>query len=78
MFESITNALLLLGRDWRITFLNHEVKRRLQLRRTQVLGKLCGEVFPEEIGGVFDQYCQQVLRTGQAVYVEAYHAKRRL
>jgi PAS domain S-box-containing protein len=78
LFESITDALLLVGRDWRITFLNHEVERLLQLRRAQVLGKMCSEVFPEEIGGVFAQHCQQALRTGKAVYFEAYHAKRRL
>jgi PAS domain S-box-containing protein len=78
LFESITDALLLLDRHWHITFLNHEVERQRQLHRAEVLGKTWGEVFPEEVGGVFEQHYQQALRTGQAVHFEAYYAKRRL
>ena len=76
IFESITDALFVLDRDWHLTFLNREVERILQLNRQQVLGKLFAEAFPEEIGGVFEQYYQQAFRTGQAVHFEAYYAKQ--
>jgi PAS domain S-box-containing protein len=78
LFESITDALLLVDPAWRITFLNREVERLLQLRRDQVLGRRCEEIFPDEVGGVFEAYCQQAVRTRQAVHFEAYHAKRQL
>ena len=78
IFESITDALFLLSREWCITFLNHEVERLLHVERAQILGKNIWDVFPEEVNGAFFQQYHHAMATGKAVHFEAYYKARQL
>jgi PAS domain S-box-containing protein len=78
IFESITDALFLLDRDWNLTFVNREVERLLDVQREQIVGKNVWEVFPDEVNGEFYQQYHQAMSSGRAVHFEAYYAKREL
>jgi PAS domain S-box-containing protein len=78
IFESITDALFLLDRGWRITFLNHEVERLLLVDRQQVTGQNMWDIFPEELNGVFHQHYDEAMRLGVAKYFEAYYERGKL
>lgn len=78
IFESITDALFLLDREWRLTFVNREVERLLEVRREEVLGKNIWDVFPDELNGEFYRQYHHATQTGRAVHFEAYYAKGKL
>jgi len=72
--ESITDAFLMLDRDWRVTFINREAERLLQCRREQVLGVSVWDVFPEAVGGPYYRAYQQAVKSGQVAWFEEYYA----
>ncbi|WP_375436165.1 PAS domain-containing protein [uncultured Hymenobacter sp.] len=74
IFESITDALILLDRDWNITFLNQEAQRLLQVKSQHTTGRNLWEVFPAEIGSMFYQKYHEAVATRRAVHFEAYYA----
>jgi len=78
IFESITDALFLIDKEWRLTFVNHEVERLLHVKREQILGKNIWEVFPDEANGTFHQQYRDAMTSNRAVHFEAYYAARQL
>ncbi|GAB2475909.1 histidine kinase [Hymenobacter qilianensis] len=78
IFESVTDAVFLLDREWRLTFLNSEVERLLQVDRQHVLGRNLWTLFPDEVGGEFYHQYHQAFSMGRAVHFEAYYATLRL
>jgi PAS domain S-box-containing protein len=78
IFESITDALFVLDREWRFTFLNREVERLLQVEREQLLGRNLWSVFAQEVNGEFYQQYHRAVATGQAVHFQAYFATLQL
>lgn len=72
IFESITDAFLLLNFDWQITYANTEVERLLGIPREQLLNQSLWDVFPEEINGVFHQHYLKARASGQALHFEAF------
>ena len=78
IFESITDALFLLDREWHLTFLNQEVERLLLVDRRQVTGQNVWDVFPEELNGTFHRHYAEAMRTGVATNFEAYYERGKL
>ncbi|MFT2010489.1 PAS domain S-box protein [Pontibacter sp. 13R65] len=78
IFESITDAFIMLDRDWRLTYINSEAKRLVQLDKERHTGKSLWEVFPEQEGGDFHQNYQRSFDTGQATSFTAYFKERNL
>jgi PAS domain S-box-containing protein len=78
IFESITDAFLLLDKQWCFAYVNHEVERLLSLSREQLLGRSVWEVFPEEVGSELYRQCKQAMRNRQAVHFEAFLARMQL
>lgn len=78
IFESITDALFLLDREWHITFLNQEVERLLLVDRRQVTGQNIWDVFPEELNGLFHEQYAQAMTTGVATHFEGYYQRGKL
>ena len=73
LFESITDALILLDREWNITFLNEEAERLFQVRSQLAVGRNVWEMFPAEVGSAFYQEYHEAVATGQTVRFEAYY-----
>ena len=49
--ESITDAVVMLDREWRFTFINSTAERLLRAPREEVIGMVIWERFPEAVGG---------------------------
>jgi diguanylate cyclase (GGDEF)-like protein/PAS domain S-box-containing protein len=71
--ESITDAFLMLDRDWRMTFINREAERLLHCKREQVLGANVWDVFPQAVGGPYYRAYHQAVETGQVAWFEEYY-----
>jgi PAS domain S-box-containing protein len=77
VLESITDAFLSMDKDGKLTYLNREGERLLNLRHEDALGKNMWALFPEEAGSIYRQQYQQALDTGDTVHFEAYFARER-
>ncbi|MDP3825217.1 MAG: PAS domain S-box protein, partial [Polaromonas sp.] len=53
--ESITDGFCLIDKDWKFTFLNGQAERMLQRHRTDLLGKLLWQEFPETMAGAIER-----------------------
>ncbi|WP_345161339.1 PAS domain-containing sensor histidine kinase [Nibribacter koreensis] len=72
-FDSITDALLTVDRNWRITYFNQEAERLLPINRHFHLGEHLWTVFPEAIGGEPYTKYYQAFNTGHTVTFTTYH-----
>jgi PAS domain S-box-containing protein len=78
IFESITDAFLLLDRNWKVAYVNSEVERLLGMSREELLGKNIWKVFMGEVVGTFRQMFRQAMDTGNTVDFEAFFEPRQL
>jgi diguanylate cyclase (GGDEF)-like protein/PAS domain S-box-containing protein len=71
--ESITDAVVMLDRDWRFTFINSTAERLLHCPREEVIGLNIWERFPEAVGGTYHSQYQRAMRENCSVsFVEHY------
>jgi PAS domain S-box-containing protein len=71
--ESISDAVLIFDRDWRVVYLNPMGERLLHRRRPDLLGKVVWEEFPEAIGSTFQVQYERAFREQTRVqFVEYY------
>ncbi|HEY0064173.1 MAG TPA: EAL domain-containing protein [Telluria sp.] len=74
MMESITDAVLMLDRDWRFSYLNSYAERLLQCKREEVIGTSLWDRFPDAIGGRYYREYHRAMRDNIAVWFEDYYA----
>jgi len=74
--ESISDALFTLDLNWRITYLNGHAADFFQLPRERVLGASLWDIFPEAVGGIFQQQYEQALARNQAVHFAGFYAPK--
>lgn len=69
--ESVTDAVLTVDRDWRITFLNERAEHLLRRDRHEILGESLGEslweVFPEAVDTPLYEAYRAAVRYGRTV-----------
>jgi diguanylate cyclase (GGDEF)-like protein/PAS domain S-box-containing protein len=71
--ESITDAVVMLDREWRFTFINGTAERLLHCPRDEVMGMNIWERFPEAEGGTYHaQYHRAVRENCSVAFVEHY------
>jgi len=73
-FESITDAFIMLDRNWNFTNLNKVAERMLACPRDEVLGTNIWEKFPEAVGGRFYQEYHKAVAQNCSVSFEDYYA----
>jgi PAS domain S-box-containing protein len=78
IFESITDAFLLLNRQGRFAFANSQVERLLNVKREDLIGRTLEEVFPEENQGVMLGHFENALDTNQPTDFQAYFKKMKI
>lgn len=72
--ESITDAFIMLDRNWRFTYLNTDAERLLSTTREEVLGLKIWDKFPEAVGGKFYQEYHKAVAQNCTVSFEEYYA----
>lgn len=72
-FESITDAVLTIDRDWRITYVNTRAEQLLGRSRTELLDRDLWDAFPEERGSAFQREYERAFRDGEPVQLEEYY-----
>ncbi len=70
ILENITDALIVLDHQWRITCCNEKAASIAQRKREELLGKNLWETFPLLVGSAFYQHCQQAAASGIAEQFE--------
>ena len=65
VFASISDAVYVLDRDWRFTFLNAEAERVLERSRDGLLGRRIWDEFPQAFGSVAQHEYELAVSTGQ-------------
>jgi len=73
ILESITDAFVAFDYQWRYTYVNREAAKFLQQPREALLGRQVWEVFPELIGGKFEQELRRSLAEQITVEFEEYY-----
>ncbi|MES2019330.1 MAG: EAL domain-containing protein [Pseudomonadota bacterium] len=72
--ESITDAVIMVDREWRFTFINSFAERLVHAPRDEVLGKNIWEHFPEAVGGRYYQEYHRAMKDNCSVSFEEHYA----
>lgn len=72
VLEATSDCVLVVDRDWRITYLNGRAADYLGLTRQTRVGDAFWDIYSEYLGSEFDTRYQQALLTQQPVRFEAY------
>jgi two-component system cell cycle sensor histidine kinase/response regulator CckA len=70
--ESISDAVLMFDRRWRVTFLNPEGERLLQRTALDLIGKVVWDEFPEAVGSQFQLQYQRAVDERIAVHFQEF------
>ncbi|MFP5462107.1 MAG: ATP-binding protein [Gammaproteobacteria bacterium] len=65
VFASISDAVFVVDRDWRFTFLNAEAERVLERSRDSLLGRRIWDEFPEAVGSIAQKEYELAVSAGQ-------------
>jgi diguanylate cyclase (GGDEF)-like protein/PAS domain S-box-containing protein len=74
MLESITDAVLVVDREWRFTYINGYAERLLQCKRDEVMGTILWDRFPDAVGGRYYREYHRAMRDNISVWFEDYYA----
>ena len=70
VLESTTDSVVVLDRDWRITYANTRAIRGLKPRKLKV-GRCLWDLYPEEVDGPFARHYRRAMETGRPVTFQA-------
>ncbi len=76
--ESITDAVLMLDRNWNFSYLNAQAERLLHCPRAEVLGTNIWLRFPDAVGGPYYQHYHKAMDQGCVVSFEEYYEPLKL
>jgi diguanylate cyclase (GGDEF)-like protein/PAS domain S-box-containing protein len=71
VLESTTDSVVVLDREWRITYTNQHAANILSARGASLGGRLW-DLFPEEPGGIFDRHIRRAMAEQVRVRFEEY------
>lgn len=73
ILESITDAVVYLDREWRITYVNRGVARINNLSPEEIIGKTHWEMWPWSVGTIVEQTYRQVVADRVAAHFEFFY-----
>ena len=77
VLESITDAFLSMDQEEKLSYINSEGERLLNLCHKEALGKSIWDILPQGAGDIYRQKYQEALATGQKVRFEAYFEREK-
>jgi diguanylate cyclase (GGDEF)-like protein len=72
--ESISDAVLILGHDWEIRYMNGNAACLIKVVREEVLGRCIWDVFPEAVNGPYYQAYHKAVTSNEPVSFEEHYA----
>ena len=76
--ESITDAFIMVDRDWRFTYLNSDAEKMIMCPRSEVMGMSLWDRFPDAVGGKFYLEYHKAMEQNCTVAFEEYYEPLRL
>ncbi|NJK67089.1 MAG: PAS domain-containing protein [Microcoleus sp. CSU_2_2] len=73
ILESITDAVICLDREWRITYVNQEVTKINNRPPEEIIGKTHWEIWPWSVGTIVEQTYRQVVADRVAAHFEVFY-----
>ncbi len=70
VLESTTDHVVVMDRDWRITFMNAQATRFIHDRRHGKIGDVLWDIYPDYLGSDYEIHYRQALATGRPVRFE--------
>lgn len=67
VLEAVSDAVLALDADWRITLVNRAAEDYLGAPRDRLLGRTMTDAFPTTQGSIYEESFSRVMRTGEAL-----------
>lgn len=72
--ESITDGFFTVDQEWRFTYINAEMERFVEKDRTQLLGKVIWDAFPDAVGTRIEVACRKAMAEKKTIRFEEYYA----
>jgi diguanylate cyclase (GGDEF)-like protein/PAS domain S-box-containing protein len=72
VLESTTDSVVVLDRDWRISYFNSRASETVGRERKLEIDRNIWDLFPEEVGGTFDTMYRKAMAAQQPVSLEEY------
>lgn len=72
--EKMSDAFILLDREWRCVYANDKAVERFRSSRVELLGGILWETVPDVAGTVYERELRRAMEDRLAVCFEAYHA----
>ncbi|MEO6805850.1 MAG: PAS domain S-box protein [Edaphobacter sp.] len=73
LLSQVTEGIILVDRDWIVTFANEEARFHSQIAPADIGGnKTYWEIYPHLLGTKLEQFCRNVMRTGKKGRMEYY------
>ncbi|MEP7303163.1 MAG: PAS domain S-box protein, partial [Caldimonas sp.] len=76
--ESITDAFYTLDRQWRFTYVNPQAEKLLRRSRTDLVGQVIWEAFPQAVGSEFETQARRAVELNVASNLETHLLKQSL
>ena len=70
--EHIADGLVMVDRDWKFTFMNHEAEKQTTRRRGDIMGQNIWAVYPEMVGTMFESNYRKAMDENVTVEFEAW------
>jgi PAS domain S-box-containing protein len=74
VLERVTDGVVILGRDWRIVYMNPAAERILGRTGTQVVGQSHWQTWPMALGTALEDRYREAMATGEPVHVVQHFA----
>jgi diguanylate cyclase (GGDEF)-like protein/PAS domain S-box-containing protein len=72
--ENVTDAFMMVDREWNFTYLNCQAERLLGCKREEVIGTNIWARFPQAVGGPYHQQYHRAIQKNRMVAFEEYYA----
>ena len=74
LFDRISDGILVMDREWRITYANPAAMRISRLTPADLNSKTHWEIYPETVGTEIERLYHAVMETGEDASIEYYHS----
>src|SRR5205085_11915882 len=73
ILASISDAFSAIDRDWRYTFVNTKVAELAGKPRSELVGRVIWEIFPQAVGSEFYERAHRAMETRQSDHFEIFY-----